>query len=555
VRKPPAGRKEELLSVKGNNRIFVTLFFTGLLGIGYEVLCTRALAQVLENTIYTFALLLVDYLFGTALGAALYKRLLSTYAFTRTMAFLLAGLSISCAAGVLLLRAVRPVYVWTWLAMGHNGASGLLAEMVSASLVFLLPTIFMGALFSHLAQAAKDRGYGLGRALAVNTLGGALAPFLFGILLLPGTGIRAALMLVALGYCILIPTFKNALVGFVLAGIPITLALLLPWRPVDIPEGSRLLAYREGIMSSASVLEAADSTRSLKLNNKFYMGSTAVLASERRKAHLPLLLHSAPKSALFLGLGTGITFGAAKDYPDLRADAVELDAQVVALIPYFSPGNRAPYESAYHVYTADARRFVRSCTKSYDVIVAGFFHPARDGAGTLYTLEHFTAIRSRLNKDGIYCQWLPLYQLDLPELKVIVNTFLQVFPHTRAFLGSYSAQTPGLALIGRTGPWHYSSDWFTYRVRDDNLRAALQQEALSDNYKLFTFFFGAESDLRSFVGGSEINTDNHPVVMYRTPGFTGEKSFTPYGRLEKLMALFTHHPGNLIEKPMDEDEK
>jgi spermidine synthase len=40
------------------------------LGIGYQVLVVRVLAQVLDNTIYTYALVLLVYLAGTALGAA-----------------------------------------------------------------------------------------------------------------------------------------------------------------------------------------------------------------------------------------------------------------------------------------------------------------------------------------------------------------------------------------------------------------------------------------------------------------------------------------------------
>src|SRR4030095_12450929 len=56
-------------------RLWVTLFFTGLLGIGYEVVGVRVLAQVLENTVYTYAAVLAVFLSGTALRAALYHRL------------------------------------------------------------------------------------------------------------------------------------------------------------------------------------------------------------------------------------------------------------------------------------------------------------------------------------------------------------------------------------------------------------------------------------------------------------------------------------------------
>src|SRR2546423_1132995 len=57
-------------------RLALTLFFTGLLGIGYETAGLRVLSQVLENTVYTFAAVLSVFLFGTAIGAALYQRLL-----------------------------------------------------------------------------------------------------------------------------------------------------------------------------------------------------------------------------------------------------------------------------------------------------------------------------------------------------------------------------------------------------------------------------------------------------------------------------------------------
>ena len=45
-------------------------------------------------------------------------------------------------------------------------------------------------------------------------------------------------------------------------------------------------------------------------------------------------------------------------------------------------------------------------------VVADLFHPGRDGAGALYTREHFAAVRELLTEGGLFCQWLPLYQLD-----------------------------------------------------------------------------------------------------------------------------------------------
>src|SRR5206468_11329077 len=55
-------------------RLGLTVFATGLFGIGFETVGVRVLAQVLENTVYTFAAVLSVFLFGTSIGAALYQR-------------------------------------------------------------------------------------------------------------------------------------------------------------------------------------------------------------------------------------------------------------------------------------------------------------------------------------------------------------------------------------------------------------------------------------------------------------------------------------------------
>src|SRR5438034_94509 len=100
-------------------------------------------------------------------------------------------------------------------------------------------------------------------------------------------------------------------------------------------------------------------------------------------------------------------------------------------MPSFAPHNFSPErQPALKMFVADARRFVRATSAQYDVIVADLFHPARDGAGSLYTLEHFRAIRQRLASGGLFCQWLPLHQLDENMLRIIVRTFLEIFPRS-----------------------------------------------------------------------------------------------------------------------------
>ncbi len=519
-------------------RLAATLFCCGLLGIGYEIVGTRALAKVLENTIYTFAAVLSVYLLGTALGAALYQRFARQANFDGLLAVLLGGTALTCLLGLFALAQAQILYDCLRAAWGDAQPAVLAAEMAVAMSVFGLPTVFMGAAFSHLVQAAGARPGGVGRAVAWNTLGGAGAGALFGVWLLPWLGSKWTLTLISLGYL----GWVRKLSGWRWA-IPfaaLVLAFLLPddFRLAQLPPRELIIAYREGTMASVTVVEDAPGQRMLRVNNRFQMGGTASAPAEYRHAHLPLLLHPAPGRALFLGLGTGITLGAASRHPDLQTDAVELLPEVIAVMPNFEPHNFSPTrDPRVKVFVADARRFVRATAARYDVIVADLFHPAMDGAGTLYTVEHFRAIRARLAPGGLFCQWLPLHQLDHEMLRVIARTFLDVFPEAQAWLLHLNVDAPVIGIVGTLKPGQYASGWVESRLTNATLAAELKKLALADSVRLFGSLLAGAAALEEFAAGAPTNTDDASQVIFGAPRFIYRKGESAYGRLLTMLAL------------------
>jgi spermidine synthase len=529
---------EEFPDRPSSFRLGVTIFGTGLLGIGYEVLCVRVMGQVLENTVYSFASALCAYLFATSLGALFYQRFLKRSPFTPLLIWLLQLLALSCLLGVILIQYSSTIYEFCRAQFGGGFAGSIAAEMVLALLVFVLPTFFMGATFSHLAQAARREGGGIGRSFALNTLGASLAPVLFGVVLLPLLGAKWSMILVAVGYLPLIPLRQVK----VLQLVPIAIAslLILQTPPnlvlVKAPPRARIIDYREGIMASVAVIEHEQGWRQLKVNNRFNMGSTAGTFAEKRMAHIPLLLHPNPATALFLGVGTGVTARAAATHSALAVKGVELIPEVIEALPYFEPLHHSGRRQQTLIYTvADARRYVRATEERYDVIVADLFHAARDGAGALYTKEHFEAVRRRLNEGGSFCQWLSLHQLDIGIVRVITRTFIDVFPDSRAYIAHFNADTPLLGLIGTTRPPTYTSDWYKHRVTDRRLAVVLRRVGLTNELELFGCLLADKDDLAEFAGNSRINTDDHPLVMFLAPHFAYRKDEPRYGRLEAIL--------------------
>jgi spermidine synthase len=528
----------------------VVLFFTGLLGIGYEVLVVRVLSQVLENTVYSFAGVLSVYLFGTAAGAALYQRFAPRTKYRQVLATLLMALSAACFVGIILLWGSPAIYRGIRGVLGGGMWGSVLGEVILAAVVFFVPTIFMGTTFSHLAQGARGPEEGLGRALGVNTLGSSLAPALFGVVCLPALGAKVTLIILASGYLLLALPWRSArrwpvLIPFCL----IAVVLFMPGslRLVDLPPGGKVVAHREGVMAAVTVVQDGRE-RFLKVNNHFVMGGTASFFSDARQALIPLVLHPHPAKALFLGLGTGTTFDAAGLYPGLQADGVELVPEIVPLLPLFRrTAMPLQGDTRLKTFVADARRFVNATDATYDVIVADLFHPARDGAGSLYTVEHFQAIRARLKPGGLFCQWLPLYQLDLPVLKTIIRTFLHVFPEGEAFLAQYSLKMPILGLVASTKPLRYPPDWLEKQVQDSHLRDRLEDVHLPNSLALFGLFLAGSGDLRAFAGPGPLNTDDRPVVMFTAPLFVYSRQEPPAARLLALLEHLHPQPRDILQ--------
>jgi spermidine synthase len=191
----------------------------------------------------------------------------------------------------------------------------------------------------------------------------------------------------------------------------------------------------------------------------------------------------------------------------------------------------------------DARRFVRASREQYDVIVADNFHPARSGSGSLYTAEHFRAVQARLAPDGLFCQWLPLHQLDLDTLQSIVRSFIAVYPHAYAILATNSLETPVVGLIAHNGDAGFDLPQIRARLAGANVTDL----AVNDDLALLGTFIAGPRALARFGGDAPINTDDRPIVAYRAPRLVYAADSSPRDRLLELLRRVEIAPGELIQ--------
>jgi spermidine synthase len=512
--------------------LLLLLAGTGVVGVGLEVIGVLVLSQILENTIYTFANVLAVYLGGTAIGAALWGAAGPRWAAGRpatAVAALLVALAlatvlaaVATASGLVIVESVAP--------QGASFAAHLWGELLVAACVFAVPTVLMGALFSHAMGLVAPSG--IGRAYAINTAGGAIAPFIFGVWAPLSLGYKDAFYLVVWGYLLVFGVFTwyrrfkavhqiAAIIGVVAATAmgPRTLVLVEP------ADGWNVLSKHESASGLVVVSEKPAATpagsktppqRRLQIGRHFRMGGSESFA-ERRLGHLPLLLSPGAERALFLGVGTGATLGAVGSYDALvHIDAVELVREVLGELPKFAAINGDVAEDPRVVFhAADARRFVAAVAEPYDVVVADLFHPGIDGAGALYAREHFENVDRALAEGGLFAQWLPLHQLDVQTLPMVACTFAAVFPEAHAFLGVYNVRTPGLALVARKGgaPLEIDVDVLAARVA-----APVYRELLFDDIRdLLASRLLDPAGVAALCGGAPLNTDLWPRITLQAP--------------------------------------
>jgi spermidine synthase len=507
------------------------LLVTGAVAIGLEVLWTRALDQVLSGTVYSFATVLSVYLAGIALGGWAYRRRLARFPPLALLAAMELLLAVLVIASLFLLRGIPALSERLSSRLGPGFLQrGVVLESLLSGALLLLPASCMGVLFPLLlGLALRHRpARGPGVFVAANTAGAVAAPLVCSLVLLPSLGLRSSLLLVS-AVC-----FSLAASILFIAGpprrIPLAVAaaltlLILAGAPRDVRLWDRaeesLIDYREDPAATVSVVadRARPWERRLKVNNTYFLGGGLGVGNERRQAHLAMLLHPSPARVLVLGVGTADTLGAVSLYHPQRLLAVELLPGVVEMARrHFAETNeRVLDDPAVRVLAADAVRVARAGGEPYDVVIGDLFHPWQRGVGALYSREHFQAVRRRLAPGGLFCQWLPIYQLSTDDLRTVLRTFLDVYPETTAWLGNFGIEMPMLGLVGADRPVavHWSR-WEAARA-DARIRASLASGGLEWPWDLAGSYLAGRPEVQRFAGPGRLNTLDEPIIEFDAP--------------------------------------
>jgi spermidine synthase len=219
---------------------------------------------------------------------------------------------------------------------------------------------------------------------------------------------------------------------------------------------------------------------------------------------------------MMVGFATGVTAGSVLQSPIESVDCVEIEPAAVASSRYFEHVNHRPLSDLrLRVIIDDARTYLRVNPVTYDLIISEPSHPWVPGVANLFTREFFTLGRARLKDDGVFVQWLQIYQLSTESLRSVLATFHESFPYVAIFRVQGAAKGKDLILLGSGAPVRL--DRMNDRLNDPRTRADLARVGINSAEDVRAWFVCDETQLGPAVAGSVINTDDNMHVETVAP--------------------------------------
>ncbi len=445
--------------------LLLAALLTGTASFFYEIGWIRMLSMVLGSTTQAFEIMLSAFITGLAFGGLWIRGRIDTLKSPVNAAG-----HVQILMGLLAVLTI-PLYSTTFdmmaflirsLTKTDGGYTLFILSSHGIALAVMLPATFMAGmtlpLFTHALMRHGGGEASIGRTYAANTFGAILGVWLATHVVMPLVGVRwlilfGGLIDVVLGFYLLGLSLERSRKGKLLtwiaaagiAALTIAVAFCVRFDPlktasgvyrnglVALEEGTEAIYHKDGKTATIDIIRNPSHGFSLITNGKpdASIHPSTPSSDEFTQAFLgvlPLAMHPEAKTIANIGMGSGMTthtlLGA--DFVE-RVDTIEIEPAVVEGARCFEAlVERAYSDPRSHIHIADAKTLLSSSDTCYDIIISEPSNPWVSGVAGLFTQEFYQYIKGRLNRNGLYVQWVQLYEFDI---KLLASIFKAMSPH------------------------------------------------------------------------------------------------------------------------------
>jgi predicted membrane-bound spermidine synthase len=509
-------------------------FLTAVASFTYEIGWIRMLSLVMGSATHSFELMLSAFILGLALGSLLIgPKVDGSSSPVRLLGW------IQWIMGVAAL-ATLPVYLASFDVMaeltgriqssGQGYALFSFARYALAMAVMLPSTVLAGMTLPLITGTLLRAGAGegsIGWVYGVNTLGSVVGVAMAGLVALPVLGLKGMLVAgatldMALGVALLArgergrwrvlrPAAAAGATMVLAAGTALGLrfdrAVLTSgvFRYGRVPQEQErpVYFYADGRTASVGVHRSGDLVV-LTTNGKpdaslTYRWITAAGnpveplpirtqdESTQTLAALVTLAHvSEPRRGIVIGHGSGVSGHLLLGHSSLESlVTVEIEPEMIAGARLFYPANRRVYDDPRSLFVIDdAKSYFALGRPGVDLILSEPSNPWVSGVAGLFTIEFYQRVRSFLSSDGVFAQWIQLYEITDELVLTVLAAIHEVFPAYRCFL----VGDTDLLVVAGTRPTLPEPDWSVFglpTIRDDLRHVPPFTEPFLDAIRLF----------------------------------------------------------------------
>ena len=536
--------------------VLIASAITGAVSFMYEIAWIRMLNLVLGSSLHAFEIMLSAFIAGLALGGWWIRnridKIPDLLRFTGQVQIFM-GLA---AISTLVLYAES----FGWIAILLNATllkteTGYVFYNLATSLLsglIMIPATFCAGmtlplLTTHLIRQRHNEN-AIGRVYASNTIGailGIVAAVHIGMttLGLKWLIVVAGLIDIGLGLYLIFYTGRSlkwvsipsrALAVF-LIGLA-SVSLLTELTPERLASGtfryaradvnSDILFYKDGKTASISVQRFENDVVNITTNGKPDAGLRIDRASGNAVADeitmsmlgsIGHLINPDVRSAANIGFGSGLTSHVMLGSDKLETlDTIEIEPVMVEGARIFMDRNHKVFEDPRStIHYEDAKTFFATHQKVYDVIVSVPSNPWVAGVGNLFTVEFYDHIKRYLNDDGIFVQWLQLYEISMPTLLTALGALNEGFPNYQL----YAATNGDILIVATPNANTDLSIKTSWDQLPDALRTDLEYVGINNIEQVKSRRFASKYEIDALVKVNQTasNSDYFPLLSLNAP--------------------------------------
>lgn len=303
-----------------------------------------------------------------------------------------------------------------------------------------IPYVFLGATIPALLQRETQVARRSGWLLLVSGVGNVVGMLIFMFVLHPNVKVFTIPLAIWALLIVSLVVHAGPRVGRWRLAVVVASALLLPvvytraerqiYLVHETVSGAAAITHYKATSDNVSLVEGPNGTYiSYNGHPSIYVRGRngRVNNAEIVSGIIPALVAPRLDDALVLGLGSGITAGSAATLFE-HTDVVEINSAFFPLLDRIADANfsitRNPRANIIH---DDARSFLASTSRRYDVIVNSIPSPTYFAAGKIYTAEFFDMVERALVPGGVYCSWLAPVDMSRDGLETFLATLSSRF--------------------------------------------------------------------------------------------------------------------------------